>query len=438
MFLTAVLFAVALTIVLSRGLFATDTIFTLGVIMWHVPLILLAQFPNMLGPYLDYLVTIYQIDRYDDLVLQACIAAPLGFWVGGIIRRQLTARRRRFRTAVPRRWTTTPNYVYLFAFLWLISLGLNAATYATRGAGSYAQTIGSGAGTIHPVIDWFLIYCYLVMLLFFVARLPDMQRRVPLWRLSLAFLPLLPLFLSGSRQAFLGPILALVVMSLPLERRNKPIISVLFVLMMAILPFLSNALRMSRIGDQEVVGWGDTGGYVGFLFELGRTVRLVGWAESVCSRIAPDPVGYVTEALGRLVFLGGNFENLTVSVTGGGNGFTFIAEAICIAGPSAVAPWSLLFGLVLGFLFSVRLTETSDLRDRFVFAFYLSVGVMWPRDEVLAYVREMVWFGILPQYVLLRYVRPAEPDPVPDPETERLPPAPRPPGVRGHQRFARR
>lgn len=405
MSLLLILFLVATLIIMNRGLFATDTIFTVGLIVWHIPLILLVQFPDVLGQQLTLIAAQYRLSHFEDIVLLSCITAPLGFWLGGVFRRRLKARFKPQYRAVPRKWTYKKEYAYLFIFFGVTAFSINALSYIRRGSGSYAQSIGSGSAAIHPVVDWFLVYCFLVFLFVFIARLPERIRPLPFWKIMVLFLPLFPLFLSGSRQAFLGPVLAFLIIKLPLQQRDRPMVYACFLLLVSALPFLSNALRMSRITADEVVQWANTDGYVGFLFELGRTVRLVGWASETCARITPDPVGYLGEALGRLTFLDSNAETLSVTVTGGGNGFSFVAEAICVVGPSAAVYWSLAYGFVLGLLFSVCLDEKSDVRDRFLFAFYLAVAIMWPRDELLGYAREMVWFGLIPLLLFFRSTR---------------------------------
>lgn len=242
---------------------------------------------------------------------------------------------------------------------------------------------------IDPVVDWLIRGFYLVLFAY-VMEFNKWQVSSKQWIL---FLPFLVAMIGGSRQAAFGPIMAVVVLnSIMLNLSVSRIMR--NVLLLGVIAALFPLIRALRVTEGENLNWDNFGGVLGIFIETGRPVRLLQWAHDTCS----EPIGigaYLSEALVRLVpFTKKDIQNLSTEVYGGGNAFSALAEAHCVSGDDNVL-WLLLVGALWGFFLSFRRADLGTPQGRLKLFLTIALAITWPRDELLGYVRELIWVSFL-------------------------------------------
>lgn len=381
-----VFFLTGLAIIATRGMSSTDFLFYLFTALYHVPL----AFAVFSGQFAWFYVS----DVAVRLAFVGCSMSAAAFLLGGMLRRSITKRPEQL----------TEFLVFRNSFHWLtVILGLLVFVigvyrlYLNR-SGGYAANLGSAL--IQPTADWLLMNAYLVIIGLRIFTRQGGTRPLVVAKLLLPFVPFL---LAGSRQAFLGPLLAITLMLAFSQISNsfgpfgwKKLFKYILISVFLLLGVgVFTLIRTNRIQQTENVLWGNEGGVSGLLLETGLTIRIVDWALSTCAG-AYSPFAYVTEALLRLIPLyGEGMQNLSLVVAGRGNAFSLVAEGVCLGGEQGAFWWSAVVGLFIGFCFSENWYRCRDGIARVRTFTFISLAVMWPRDELLGYVRELVWTCLL-------------------------------------------
>ena len=372
--------AVATFVVTRRGLISSEFLFLTFLSLFHIPftIIYLLDFGAAEGLNILSLIDI-ETELLTVVPLDIAMIV-IGVFIGSSL--QTT-----FRRPKAAQYERASLFGPALALFFLGTMAIVARRFF------YVRSVGyHEAGNfvlIDPVIDWLIRGFYLVLF----AYVMEFNK----WQVSrkklILFLPFIVAMIGGSRQAALGPIVAVVVLNSVMLNSSVTRyvrISLIFGIIASAFPLM----RTLRVTEGENLNWDTFDGLLGILIETGRTVRLLQWARDTCS----EPIGigaYLSEALVRLVPLTQkDIQNLSTEVFGGGNGFSALAEAHCVAGDSKVL-WLLLLGTLWGYFLGFRRADLGTPQGRLKVFLTISLAITWPRDELLGYVRELVWVSFL-------------------------------------------